>query len=1772
MSIWKSSQEKQIRENHRLRRRLAGVVAALALVAAFGTYWTMHLNGISMADADTYCGLPEHTHTSDCYAWVAPEDGEAVDSTEDAGCTDISDTTSDKDSYTSDDNAASSKENQDATDNLATTSAQHTMDASESDTNSSSASSDEKDVSSLSTISAETKYMENDTADTSGDMESDIPHEGDVREDGCVYTLVCGMVEHTHTDLCYDMDAWVTADASGLYGGVTGLLAAAGEDPGLAGADGNESDPTDSGVADIADGIAGTEDGANDDGSAATSGSGSSGNGISLANVMTTALEGDTNYYYCDAVTLERAEEGAGTGETYVVYTIIDGDYYLVDADGNLVKCEYKGQIGVDSLSQDDITAISSGLYCYEDADGNLAFKCATSSSADTFVNYKWELTGEDTDDDGDADAYTVQNPDSGNYLTPDVSSVSDSLAQTGSKAYTTNVTLSGNGTVEFYITGAGRRSSVFYFGVTLSDVTGSSIDMYMVTSASDSTNTVSVHNPSFTDKVDGTYSTSSTGSFTLSNNDVLDIVVVRVGNDIYMNYYNVTTGETFLYIVSGINFDDEITANFYSVYGNFEIITKTIGETAGNSTSISGVFEQEEFADNIDDTIQTISGNFDVTYSFHNKSNMTDTTLNYYNFTLELVNGNGSYIDIRADNAGWTTGGEGTLTFMTDTTNLDWDEWRSAMQDGLDCSINVIRCGNTFLFTSCMGDDYTFVYYIIEPTFANHDVTMYLKGEQCTISDVSFSRNESFIYDSVSPSEKAVVLEADGSSGFQAIGYGYINETYYLLGQVLTDGIESGVDLAEIEWINPLPEIVTASTGSVADDFTTTGTTNSISGSAMVSTTFYFAQVREYTAFFDVTDGGDGNYGSTANTDAAFYTDASTTPVTGTRNGLSLSTYTDAAGNCYVDLPYATYRSAGVEQSHIILQGWYDIYGVNTALDQVEDSGTFKKGDYYTSYGQYTDRTLWSNSTWQYGTVQLVGNTVFYADWEVSSYDIVDAESDSEGLLADSDSSTTSTADALGYGGGGVSTASFMTTYLFDYSDLFNLYSADLYADDTSLTKDAHSEKWYFVPWSANSLLGTQSLGLGFICSTTEGSLPFPSRTLAGNSTITSINQSHNDRTKNIIQTIQSQSAAAVETEGLNVVETGGIDILKYLFSTGTESGEERYAGYDLKNGTGIMGKTYVGTADYLFQYNKKTGYYYYDASRNAAFYNQTDGRFYLYDYVSLTSATGTESDFIPFTYASMDDSTAAAVAINYWLGMETQIDFDLEDAVGTVTNADMAESSDEYEYGNQALNGDMKFVFIGDDDVWVYVDGYPILDLGGIHGQVYGEVDFSSGLITILNDLDATYYYTSTTAAETGASDPTELTASDIKTTAPDTEHGEIDYGSVLGRKIFLTTDEEGMYAINMNLVMDLSGVLETYTMVEANADDDKGIYYLADADHGVSGLTAAELASVEAAGSHKLTLYYMERGASQSNLAVYCNLSPTYDMELTKEDAQTNTELNNAVFTVYQCEDISGYSNEDGQTLKEYLAQLADDGTAKIFGTYYTNDEKNLEANGYEVDDGEDGSEGGSEPGSEGGSESDSEIDTEKYADGNDSKVTVYDLRLGYTYYIVESQSPVGYPESAKVLCVRMELDGTWTAEVLDDSGSVIEKYVISEDNDGNTILEVYDANNVLQHTYQVDSEGNLTENGSSVESSSSETTSLLYNNGVRIDYQDGIFTLVLNILNRQEYVLPSTGGIGTGGFTKWGLLLTGIALALLAAVWVAYGIRRRRLFYRARDGGT
>lgn len=94
--------------------------------------------------------------------------------------------------------------------------------------------------------------------------------------------------------------------------------------------------------------------------------------------------------------------------------------------------------------------------------------------------------------------------------------------------------------------------------------------------------------------------------------------------------------------------------------------------------------------------------------------------------------------------------------------------------------------------------------------------------------------------------------------------------------------------------------------------------------------------------------------------------------------------------------------------------------------------------------------------------------------------------------------------------------------------------------------------------------------------------------------------------------------------------------------------------------------------------------------------------------EYSNATVGNDKGVGFFPF-----DKPTATNNANKYGFGTEFDIDFYMSET-GTLTAADNTQK-------------DITFNFSGDDDVWVYVDGVLVLDLGGAHKVSSGSINFS-------------------------------------------------------------------------------------------------------------------------------------------------------------------------------------------------------------------------------------------------------------------------------------------------------------------------------------------------------------------------------------------------------------------------------------------------------------
>lgn len=202
----------------------------------------------------------------------------------------------------------------------------------------------------------------------------------------------------------------------------------------------------------------------------------------------------------------------------------------------------------------------------------------------------------------------------------------------------------------------------------------------------------------------------------------------------------------------------------------------------------------------------------------------------------------------------------------------------------------------------------------------------------------------------------------------------------------------------------------------------------------------------------------------------------------------------------------------------------------------------------------------------------------------------------------------------------------------------------------------------------------------------------------------------------------------------------------------------------------------------------------------------------------------TSQEIGFFPF-----NDGGTGIANLNYGFGMRLDIPFQLPvNGNGEIRT----------ENGN-----DVKFEFTGDDDVWVFVDGILMLDLGGMHGMATGSINFTN-------------------------------------------QQSVVNQG-------FQTSDQD--YA-------DAATLYDTSWQDSLTKPEDNGNTIVQREEQLVTNITTSFSDLASAAGvsvdnldlyntqkTHTLTVYYMERGMGDSNLKVSFNYTP---VSLTKSNGLTVT----------------------------------------------------------------------------------------------------------------------------------------------------------------------------------------------------------------------------------------------------------------------------------------
>lgn len=193
-----------------------------------------------------------------------------------------------------------------------------------------------------------------------------------------------------------------------------------------------------------------------------------------------------------------------------------------------------------------------------------------------------------------------------------------------------------------------------------------------------------------------------------------------------------------------------------------------------------------------------------------------------------------------------------------------------------------------------------------------------------------------------------------------------------------------------------------------------------------------------------------------------------------------------------------------------------------------------------------------------------------------------------------------------------------------------------------------------------------------------------------------------------------QLENGAPVMNEGLTYggVEKTTEQSLSYLFDQNSAAGKAIYS--DVKG---------------LLQLDDN-GYYYYDSQKNFAEFDQTSNAFTLYDAPGVISDKNYVADdqtgqFFPFDSAEevFDEKKGKLVSsvssingnLNHYFGMH------------------MTSYFMQPESGMTNDNKEMTFQFSGDDDVWVFIDGVLVGDVGGRHDRLTLDINFHDGSVTV-------------------------------------------------------------------------------------------------------------------------------------------------------------------------------------------------------------------------------------------------------------------------------------------------------------------------------------------------------------------------------------------------------------------------------------------------------
>lgn len=293
----------------------------------------------------------------------------------------------------------------------------------------------------------------------------------------------------------------------------------------------------------------------------------------------------------------------------------------------------------------------------------------------------------------------------------------------------------------------------------------------------------------------------------------------------------------------------------------------------------------------------------------------------------------------------------------------------------------------------------------------------------------------------------------------------------------------------------------------------------------------------------------------------------------------------------------------------------------------------------------------------------------------------------------------------------------------------------------------------------------------------------------------------------------------------------------------------------------------------------DKGVSTYSFDSAKNTVYYDYDNKKIVRNDDLKIHDASK-ENSIGYFPFNSTDPNPSAKGNLNYGFGTQFTIPF-------TVT-----------ETGKNVDGSDMEFNFTGDDDVWVYIDGALVLDMGGAHNKAEGKINFATQEATIT---------TGTSNAKLGNS----LTVGG-RTPAEPNGNTTVKFENIMVKK-------SGSEPVTLDKYMKESGTV------------------------------------------HELKMYYMERGMWNSNMSISYSFVPLpsgLTLSKTLDTTDVNAGLKNAVqgldnfdFKIQKKNlktDEANYSDVEnlGYTLYDYddrtfPGQEAKDSTATFSSSYFASD---------------------------------------------------------------------------------------------------------------------------------------------------------------------------------------------------------------------------------------